>query len=302
MTNSGTPEIRITPVLNGIQSQQSGETGLPASSLPNSRRTWDEDWGPIAKGPPSHQSSETRLPSMQTPWVTQPVATTPLTSLISSSSSQQQISSSCPSVDIEWPPRTTSGVSSHIIDVEKQKPNTESSSPSFDDIDPFANWPPRSSNSITGLGSATNGSIGMNNHQNGNSFFSTNNQSSGSINSQSSIGFSRQNQGNSVSTISNLNSGELKNQSSLGFMKQNQGHSASRIGNPSAYKAGSYDDKNATDIGSIFSSNKTGQTALKLAPPPLTAVGRGRGERGNQGLRSNKPKSSSGQPPLLDLL
>ncbi|OVA12283.1 Protein kinase domain [Macleaya cordata] len=329
VTDSGTPEVRVAPVVNGIQSERSMKTSVPVSSSTKSGPAWDEDWGSISKGPPSHQSSETNLSSMQTMRATQPVSTIqPLPSVVSSASSQQ-ISSSCPSVDIEWPPRTSSGVSSQLGDIEKQKPSTESSSPSFDDIDPFANWPPRSSNSVIGSGSATNSSIvlndlglktntqsstnftnsiGMAKQHNGSSILSTNNQNSGGINSHSSSGLSRQNQGSSISNNNNLNSGGMNSQNSIGFFRQNQGNSAPGIGNPSTYRTGSYTEKSATDIGSIFSSHKTEQTAPRLAPPPLTAVGRGRG-RGNQGLlganaasRSSKAKSPSEQPPLLDLL
>ncbi|KAI3946629.1 hypothetical protein MKW92_036371 [Papaver armeniacum] len=298
VTDSGTPEIRVTPVLNGTPSQPSVKTSQPVSSAANSRPAWDEDWGPITKGPQFRQSSDTSLPSVQKTRVSQPVNTTPLPSVVSPSSNQQ-IPTSCPSVDLEWPPRSTSGVSSHLGDTEKPKPNTELSSPSFDEIDPFANWPPRSSNSVTSSGFASsNSAMGMSSQHNGNSFFSTNNQNT----THSSAGFSRQNQGNSLSNTNILNSGGLNNQSSLGFMRQNQGSSAPGISNPSAYGAGSYTEKTATDIGSIFSSNKTENTGLRLAPPPLTAVGRGRG-RGTQGSRSSKPKpSSSEQPPLLDLL
>ncbi|KAI3945929.1 hypothetical protein MKW98_007278 [Papaver atlanticum] len=299
VTDSGTPEIRVTPVLNGTPSQPSVKTSQPVSSAANSRPAWDEDWGPITKGPQSRQSSETSLPLVQKTRVSQPVNTIPLPSVVTPSSNQQ-IPTSCPSVDLEWPPRSTSGASSHLGDIEKPKPNTVLSIPSFDEIDPFANWPPRSSNSVTSSGFASsNSATGMSNQHNGNSFFNTNNQNA---ETHSSAGFSRQNQGNPLSNTNILNSGGLNNQSSLGFMRQNQGSSAPGMSNPSAYGAGSYTERNATDIGSIFSSNKTENAGLRLAPPPLTAVGRGRG-RGTQGSRSSKPKpSSSEQPPLLDLL
>ena len=68
--------------------------------------------------------------------------------------------STCPPVDLEWPPwASSSGMTSKVVDGhEKQKPNTGSSSTSsFDDIDPFADWPPRPGGSSNVSGSSNNG-------------------------------------------------------------------------------------------------------------------------------------------------
>ncbi|KAF2290566.1 hypothetical protein GH714_014440 [Hevea brasiliensis] len=63
------------------------------------------------------------------------------TSLISAVPGQQT-TASCPPVDIEWPPQASSGVTPQLRDADKQLNTGASSSSSFDDLDPFANWPP----------------------------------------------------------------------------------------------------------------------------------------------------------------
>lgn len=60
------------------------------------------------------------------------------------------------------------------------------------------------------------------------------------------------------------------------------------------------------DFGDFFSSNKPQEVPLKLAPPPISGLGKGRGRNPIRPIRSpqgNQPKSGSvDQPPLLDLL
>ena len=60
------------------------------------------------------------------------------------------------------------------------------------------------------------------------------------------------------------------------------------------------------DFGDFFSSNKPQEAPLKLAPPPISGLGKGRGRNPIRPIRSpqgSQPKSGSvDQPPLLDLL
>ncbi|KAF5187263.1 Scy1-like protein, partial [Thalictrum thalictroides] len=306
VTDSGTPEVRLTPVTNGIQSEPLRKTSGPVSSSTKSSPAWDEDWGPIKKGPVSSlPASGANQSSMQTKPVVQPVvATQSLSSLISSASSQQA-TSSCPPVDIEWPPRASSGSGPQSVESEKQKQNSDASSPSFDDIDPFADWPPRPNTSIGVSASANKSNTGMSSHNLGFNMNSHSNMNFGT--SGNLVGQTNQYQGNSMLNSTYQNTGGFNNgisnpQSSLGSLRQSQGSLGSSIGTTS------YTEKRATDLGSIFVSSKNEQTALRLAPPPSVAVGRGRG-RGSQGQhgstaasRSSRSKPPSEQPPLLDLL
>ncbi|KAF2290549.1 hypothetical protein GH714_014362 [Hevea brasiliensis] len=188
-----------------------------------------------------------------------------------------------------------------LRDADKQL-NTGASSSSFDDLDRFANWPPRPSGTSSASGTSNNGSLGSM----GNSYstslnastpnsmnFQANGNNSWAFSSQSSSELLKSNQGISTMSASSLNSGHNP-QNSIGFMKQNQGMSA----------LGPYNDKKSTDLGSIFGSSKNEQLAPKLAPPPSTAVGRGRGiGRGATSTsRSTRAKQQSEQPSLLDLL
>ncbi|KAH7841529.1 hypothetical protein Vadar_031122 [Vaccinium darrowii] len=234
----------------------------------------------------------------------------------SSISSSQQTALSCPPVDLEWPPRSSSQLGS-VIDKQKNQSN----SANFDDFDPFADWPPRppTSGDRNASGTSDNGKLGSSTNKYGPSVTMSTSSSSpnGSLNlrtsndnsfwaasisnTHNSIEPLRQNnhQGRSSGSTGSLsNSGLLINQNSIGSLKQpNQGISAA-----SAYT----DNKKTSDLGSIFvaspslSSSKNEQTgsAPRLAPPPPTAVGRGRGRgRGNQG-----GTRQTEQPPLLDLL
>ncbi|KAF9609204.1 hypothetical protein IFM89_014045 [Coptis chinensis] len=321
VTDSGTPEVKVTALANGLQSEPVTKTS-GSISLTKSSPAWDEDWGPKAKGSViSHKPSGANLSSMQTKQVVQlDTAVQPLSSLISSASSQQA-SSSCPPVDIEWPPRTSSCLAPQLAESMRQHQSLEASSTSFDGIDPFADWPPRSNNSVGGLTSAAKNSTGMPTNSLGlNSRFGTNisfpnstnpigldNQYQGgsmvNARDQNSWGFNTQNTMLSRQNQSGPNNGELNFQSSIGSLRQNQGSSGSGLGTTTLYT-----EKRAADLGSIFASSKSEQTAPRLAPPPSMAVGRGRG-RGYQGQsgaapasRSSRSKPPSEQPPLLDLL
>ncbi|KDP45586.1 hypothetical protein JCGZ_17193 [Jatropha curcas] len=305
VTDSGVPEVKPIPFSNGVQSQASSKTTGSVAPAPKSSHSWDEDWGPVPKEPTTTKQPSTGKP-LSTPVLnSQPIQVPSLrseSSLISAVSGQQT-AESCPPVDIEWPPRaSSSGVTPQSSNIEKQMNTGTSSSSSFDDLDPFADWPPRPSNASSPSGISKNGSMGSltNNYTtslNMNTLNNMNLQSNGNnswaFNGQNSFEPMKPNQGTSTMNTGSLSSG-VNPQNSLGFLKQNQGMST----------LGSYNEKKSTDLESIFSSSKNDQPAPKLAPPPSTAVGRGRGRgRGATSTsRSSNAKPAAGQPPLLDLL
>lgn len=304
VTDSGIPEVKSSSFPNGIQPQASSKTSGTVAPAAKGSTSWDEDWGPVSKGSATaHRALASN--SAPTPSISanQPVQLTflqsesPMTSAVSS----RQTAVSCPPIDIEWPPRASSTVTQ--IDIgNKQMDAGATSTSSFNEIDPFADWPPRPSGISSGSGASNNGTTGLQpNSYSSNLITNTpdimNFQNKGNIswafNNQSSLDPLKPNQGTSAVNSGSLNSGPNP-QSSIGFLKQNQNTSI----------LGSYNNTKPTDLGSIFGSSKNEQTAIKLAPPPSSAVGRGRG-RGRGGtstLRSSHAKPQSEQPPLLDLL
>lgn len=304
VTDSGIPEVKSSSFPNGIQPPASSKTSGTVAPAAKGSTSWDEDWGPVSKGSATaHRalaSNSSPTPSIS---ANQPVQLTflqsesPMTSAVSS----RQTAVSCPPIDIEWPPRASSTVTQ--IDIgNKQMDAGATSTSSFNEIDPFADWPPRPSGISSGSGASNNGTTGLQpNSYSSNLITNTpdimNFQNKGNIswafNNQSSLDPLKPNQGTSAVNSGSLNSGPNP-QSSIGFLKQNQNTSI----------LGSYNNTKPTDLGSIFGSSKNEQTAIKLAPPPTSAVGRGRG-RGRGGtstLRSSHAKPQSEQPPLLDLL
>lgn len=304
VTDSGIPEVKSSSFPNGIQPPASSKTSGTVAPAAKGSTSWDEDWGPVSKGSATaHRALASN--SAPTPSISanQPVQLTflqsesPMTSAVSS----KQTAVSCPPIDIEWPPRASSTVTQ--IDIgNKQMDAGATSTSSFNEIDPFADWPPRPSGISSGSGASNNGTTGLQpNSYSSNLITNTpdimNFQNKGNIswafNNQSSLDPLKPNQGTSAVNSGSLNS--VPNpQSSIGFLKQNQNTSI----------LGSYNNTKPTDLGSIFGSSKNEQTAIKLAPPPSSAVGRGRG-RGRGGtstLRSSHAKPQSEQPPLLDLL
>ncbi|QHN83288.1 SCY1-like protein [Arachis hypogaea] len=155
---------------------------------------------------------------------------------------------------------------------------TSSTSNSLEDIDPFANWPPRPSGSTGGSGISNNGTFGtpMNKMTSTSSNVGLQMSNNQPLNSRSSAGPVSLNIGNSISSTGSLNGG-FEPQNSIGFQKQSQQLPASTV---------SYNK--STDLGSIFASNKNEQSALRLAPPPSTTVGRGRG-RGRGPASTSRP-------------
>ncbi|KAE8715328.1 white-brown-complex ABC transporter family [Hibiscus syriacus] len=300
LNDSGIPEVKHTTTTNGLQPEALSKTSGTVASA-KSNPAWDEDWCPTARGAAgagvsatSQQASKNNssvdsilgAKSIQSPKQAEPSAI--------STVSSQQMPVSCPTVDIEWPPRATSGITAESSNGEKQLNAATSLASNFDDLDPFANWPPPPSAS-NDLGSFNNETMGSAKTSYGSSssdstLFNINNPEDKS----NSWAFSNQNSGEllrpnlraSTSDATILISGGLQN--SIGFMKQNQGNSASM--------SSSYNNPKSLDLGSIFSTSKKEQAAPKLVPPPSTSVGRGRG----MGRARAKPKSE--QPPLLDLL
>lgn len=291
LTDTGVKELRPSPATNGQSSGQSVNTGTTSSTTRRSP-SWDEDWLAPRKSSTTVQPSLTTSSSKPvTSSSSSDLASSYLTSAATSAASGQQQQSSCPAVDVEWPPRSSSDVTGQPSDAGNSNDNKGPSEPSFDDLDPFANWPPRASRSSNASASfANNGppTNGVGSFRDATTLnglnMSTSNNSSWAFNTPSST---------EPLNISNSSSGI----NSLGFLKQSNAIPAIQT-------------EKATDLGSIFSTFKGDQTAPRIAPPPMTAVGRGRGRgRGNQGqsggssgLRSSQVKPKAEQPPLLDLL
>ncbi|XP_038975484.1 SCY1-like protein 2 [Phoenix dactylifera] len=300
VTDSGTPEVSASSLSNGLHSESlERSTGQTAKSSP----AWDEDWGPrTKKTATSSQSLESNIQSKQPLPSSQPILAIAPSLQSLTLTPTQQTPTACTPVDIEWPPSNSStGFSTQQVN---EKQNSGGPDGAFDDLDPFANWPPKPSNSASSLGSLTKSS-----HTHG---ISSNTSSAGLWSNSNPLGQSKPYQGSSVSNTNNL-SGLGLNSQTLGQLKQ--GNSGSSFGNSmSTLGMGSHNSsvgqsagKATGDLGSIFSSSNNGQPMPKLAPPPTSAIGRGRGRnQGRSGLpkasRSGHSKVSSDQPPLLDLL
>lgn len=306
VTDLGIPEVKPSPPDNGLTSQAMSKITGTVNSTAKSNPTWDEDWGPRTKGPASSLKNSTNNSHSTHPDLGfLPIQINSLQSQFSTipAVSSQQTAVSCAPVDIEWPPRASSGVTPQLGDTEKQLNTTTSSTSSFDGKDPFADWPPRPSGSVNGAGNSNNGTIGQPTNKYGSSpiwnapnsmGLQTNNSISWAFDTQTSIQQIGQSQGNLTLASGSLATGIFNPQSSIGFLKQSRGTPASS----------GHIDKKSTDLGSIFASSKNELSTPRLAPPPSTAVGRGRGRgRGaSSASRSSHAKSPSEQPPILDLL
>ncbi|KAJ6851299.1 SCY1-like protein 2 isoform X1 [Iris pallida] len=295
VTDAGVPEVKVAPSLaNGLHSEPIRKPSLPISSKKSSP-AWDEDWGPISKGS-STTSFDPNQQVKQPITVSQPAALT-ATPLPSSTATLNQQTSSYPPVEIEWPPTTVTAFTTQLSVDEKQNKNSGAqSSSSVDDLDPFANWPPKPSNS-------SSSSMG--------SFTKSANSYGSSGPNMSSFGLVTKLPQGSSSNTSTGNSNSLSgmgNSNSLSGM----GNSNSLLG--MGYSNGNNNGKRTGDLGSIFASTNTGQPTLRLAPPPTTVIGRGttsmgrgasamgRGRGRNQGQTGLSQASRSEQPPILDLL
>ncbi|XP_027089967.1 SCY1-like protein 2 A [Coffea arabica] len=309
LTDNGIPEVRPSPIADGHMPGQVNKTSTAASSNMKHSPSWDEDWIPTRQSSASIPSSATKATAHPSASTQSVQGTSGYLQSTMTSTASGQSSSSCPAVDIEWPPRSSSlGLSTQLDISGKLTESKTLSATSLDDIDPFANWPPRPGGSTSAFGSSTNGGMALSANKNGSSYggaapnglsFQTGSSTSWAFNTESLTEPMRPNQGNSSLNTNSLNGGGLNTQNSLGFMKQNQGVSSYGVSS-----------EKTMDLGSIFASSKSEHTAPRLAPPPVTAVGRGRGRgRGNQGQlsassasRSSHMKPQSEQPPLLDLL
>ncbi|KAL6525317.1 SCY1-like protein 2 A [Orobanche minor] len=286
LADSGFPEVKPSHLVADPTSVH--KTVLTTPSITKGSSLWDEDWVPPRTAVRSliTTTAQPAVPSQPA----QVNATHSMPSTTAVASPQQPLPSSCPAVDVEWPPQSSSSnAATQFGDFEDVNGNKKSLSDlSLDDIDPFANWPPRPSgppgisDNGTTASSSNNKYVPNNNTANGLSYQSA----SWAFGSQTSIESKSQTQG--VGSLSNVDS-NIGSQNSLVYMKQNIGVSA----------LGSSNEK-MTNLKSIFASNKNENIAPRLAPPPATAVGkvggRGRGNRGQTG------KSQTEKPPLLDLL
>lgn len=294
VTDSGIPEVKLSPAVNGLQVEAPRTSSSVVLTPTKSSSSWDADWGP-PKATRTANSVQNTINNSSQSVVGNPVGqvTSLQNNLSLSGVSNQQTAKSCPSVDLEWPLRASSVVTSQFGDTVRQTiPPGTSSTYNVEDDDPFADWPPRTSGSLSGgSGNSNNGTLGMSPNKLGHNSRTSNSSNLGiqasnnwSVNSQSS-------------SIGNSNNG-IEPPNSLGFLKQSQAFPASNA--VSSYT----NNVKSTDLGSIFSSNKNEQIAPRLAPPPSTTLGRGRG-RGRGATSTKQPshtKSSTEQPPLLDLL
>ncbi|KFK41573.1 hypothetical protein AALP_AA2G146900 [Arabis alpina] len=283
VNDSGVPEVKPNSAANGVQFQSSNQTPEKVASAAKSSPAWDEDWGSPSKaalGNPTSTHHDTNHQFNKSANQSQP-------SNMSTLPNKATAPTTCPPVDIEWPPRQSSSLTAPAADGETQINTGTSFSPAFDEIDPFANWPPRPNNgtsvAATGPNNGTASSFSSNLPPS--TPFQTANIDNWAFSSASMSSLKPPQQGNSGISADPVNS--------FGLPKQSQGM-------PS-FASGSYNNQKPADISSIFGSNKTQQSALKLAPPPSGAMGRGRGRgRGGTGTSTSKPNGS--QPSLLDLL
>ncbi|CAO2179213.1 unnamed protein product [Urochloa humidicola] len=330
VTDSGNTEVKASPSLaNGIHSEPMSAQ-IPAAK---STTAWDEDWGPKKTNAPSLSvdsraqtkqpladpfdfSAQTKQPTTlpfdfstqakQPSLVSQVTAATippaqPLPLLQSLvPSSGPQTSASCVPVDIEWPPRSSSSSDFNApLSVNKENDSGRLSSDGLDDIDPFADWPPKPS--ATSISANTNQNISG--FSSGNIGFGGSGNSLGQMKSNQMSWSNTSNLMGANSTGSHLNQGNA----ALGFGNPIGGQRTG-LSNPSSSSAGQSMMQLKSDFGALsMSNNNAAHGPPRLAPPPSAAVGRGRGRNQGQSAlsRASRPphsNSSSGQQPILDLL
>ncbi|KAK4783642.1 hypothetical protein SAY86_008016 [Trapa natans] len=313
VSETGGAEVKNSLGDVGAASQALASTMGSVNSEPKNVPAWDDDWSIPKRGSqPAPQNFATNaaptptplpissgvsqsihMPSMQT-------LSSPMPSAAPAVSSQQSVSVTCsPVSDIEWPPRASPMPSTQLNDAKKQQPTMMStegpSTQGFDDIDPFADWPPRPT---------TGGLLGVSGASNGNT------ASAASMNKPHGIGASKTSHSSDIFPPISTNTWTLSSsyQGKSGLVSGNPSHgsigySRKIQGNSNLHGHG---ENKSADIGSIFASNKNEHSAApRLAPPPSTAVGRGRGRGAQMQPSASRPssrKSPSEQPPLLDLL
>ncbi|KAF2290538.1 hypothetical protein GH714_014311 [Hevea brasiliensis] len=62
ITDSGVPEVKTAPFPNGLQSQALSKTSGTVPPASKSSSSWDEDWGPVSKGPTTRNQPSTSKP------------------------------------------------------------------------------------------------------------------------------------------------------------------------------------------------------------------------------------------------
>ncbi|KAL1212485.1 SCY1-like protein 2 B [Cardamine amara subsp. amara] len=286
VNDSGIPDVKPHSVTNGLQFQSSTQTPEKVASAAKSSPAWDDDWGSPSKdlGNRAFSRHETNHQFNKSTDQSQP-------SIMSTTLPNKTTApTTCPPVDIEWPPRQSSSITAPATDDETQLNTKTSFTPGFDELDPFANWPPRPNNGAYVVSTSLNNGTtsGFSNNLPDGIHFQTANNDNWAFSNASLSSLKPPQQGNSGISASNqypINS--------FGLPKQSQGM-------PS-FTGGSYNNQKPADISSIFGSSKTEQSAMKLAPPPTVAMGRGRG-RGRGGTGTSTSKSNGSQPSLLDLL
>lgn len=278
ITEAGLQEVRAPPPLcNGLHSvdQLPLKTATAQNaSKKNNSPAWDEDWGPSASS-----SAKPKQPVFQPPLNPNPSTSTAFQSIEINMVPQitGSTAASCTPVDVEWPPSTSSDSSNNKHN-SKQEINISgttaisdiaggaSSNGGFDDLDPFANWPPpKQLKPVQNLNSSSNSSINLN-------------SSSGMFNQDNSLFSMNYAAKNPVG--SNL-SQDLFGSSGLGQ-------------NPIGSKLGS-----TSGIGSTPRLAPPPQTSS-------VGRGRGRNQGQSALSRATRPvhnaKPTSDQPPLFDLL
>ncbi|CAL9174362.1 unnamed protein product [Musa hybrid cultivar] len=303
VSDSGTPEVKVSSAsTNGLHSEPLPKS-VAQNSYTKSRASWDEDWGPtVKKTANASQPLETNLQPEESLSISQQATANAIPLQSVAAAPTHQTPTTCTPVDIEWPPSNSYSEFGAQLNVNEKQNSTDVPNSAFDDLDPFANWPPKPSNSASSLGSVT---VPTQSHGISGSGMS----SIGFSSNSTSIGQSNPHKGSLISSVNNPRGLPMNSQT---FGQVNRA-SASVIGNSVSALETSHSNSHshafkATDIGSIFASVHNGQPTPRIAPPPATAIGRGRGR--NQGnarvskasRSSSHGQGSSEQPPLLDLL
>ncbi|GER27609.1 kinase family protein [Striga asiatica] len=278
LTDTGLPGTRPSHLVDNLTS--SGQINKNVSTAPSITKrgsSWDEDWVPA-------RTAHTTIQPMTATSASQPtVQRQP--AQVNPSGYSTPLPSSCPAVDVEWPPRSSSSATTQLENLNGNKKGTPDSS--LDEIDPFANWPPRPSGPPS---VSNNGTTALSSNNFGTSINNIN--TANGLNYQSASWSFGKTQG--IGSSSSVGSNNMGSQNSVGYnVKQN-------LGFPSS-------NEKVASLESIFGSNKKeNNIAPRLAPPPATAVGRvgGRGKLGPTSGSSipGQMKSQNEKPPLLDLL
>ncbi|RWW81416.1 hypothetical protein BHE74_00010181 [Ensete ventricosum] len=276
VSDSGTPEVKVSSAsTNGLHSEPLPKSVAQNSST-KSRASWDEDWGPtVKKTANASQPLETNIQPEESLSISQQATANAIPLQSVAAAPTHQMPTTCTPVDIEWPPSNSYSEFGAQLNVNEKQNSMDVSNSAFDDLDPFANWPPKPSNSASSLGSTT---VPTQSHGISGSGMS----SIGFSSISTSVGQSNLHKGSLISNVNNPRGLPMNSQT---FGQVNRA-SASVIGNSVSALETSHPNSNShafksTDIGSIFAPVHNGQPTPRIAPPPTTAIGRGRGR--NQG-------------------